>query len=48
MSLSTVLAGYVSDKLGSSTAFLGLAGVAAIGLLMIWLIMPETRRTAAE
>ena len=46
-SLSTVLAGYVSDKLGSSTAFLGLAGVAAIGLLMIWLIMPETRRTAA-
>ena len=47
-SLSTVLAGYVSDKLGSSTAFLGLAGVAAIGLLMIWLIMPETRRTAAE
>jgi MFS family permease len=47
-SLSTVLAGYVSDKLGSSTAFLGLAGVAAIGLLMIWLIMPETRRTEAD
>jgi predicted MFS family arabinose efflux permease len=44
-SLSTVLAGYVSDKLGSSTAFLGLASVAALGLLMIWLIMPETRRT---
>ena len=47
-SLSTVLAGYVSDKLGSSTAFLGLAGVAAIGLLMIWLIMPETRQTEAD
>ncbi|HKS18136.1 MAG TPA: MFS transporter [Bradyrhizobium sp.] len=47
-SLSTVLAGYVSDKLGSSTAFLGLAGVAAIGLLMIFLIMPETRRPAAQ
>jgi MFS family permease len=47
-SLSTVLAGYVSDKLGSSTAFLGLAGVAALGLLMIWLIMPETRRTEAD
>ena len=30
-SLSTVLAGYVSDKLGSSVAFLGLAGVAATG-----------------
>ena len=43
-SLSTVLAGYVSDKLGHSVAFLGLAGVAALGLTMIWLIMPETRR----
>src|SRR3982075_4238085 len=47
-SLSTVLAGYVSDKLGSSTAFLGLAGVAATGLLMIFLIMPETRQTEAD
>jgi MFS family permease len=45
-SLSTVLAGYVSDKLGSSTAFLGLAGVAALGLLVILTMMPETRRTA--
>jgi len=44
-SLSTVLAGYVSDKLGSSVAFMGLAGVAALGLAMIWLVMPETRRT---
>jgi hypothetical protein len=43
-SLSTVLAGYVSDQLGSSTAFTGLAAVAAVGLAMIWLIMPETRR----
>ena len=43
-SLSTVLAGYISDKLGSSTAFMSLAGVAAFGLLMIWLMMPETRR----
>lgn len=45
-SLSTVLAGYVSDKLGSSTAFMGLAGIAAFGLFVIWLVMPETRRTA--
>ena len=45
-SLSTVLAGFVSDRLGSSTAFMGLAGVAALGLFMIWLVMPETRRTA--
>jgi predicted MFS family arabinose efflux permease len=46
-SLSTVLAGYVSDKFGSSIAFTGLAGVAALGLAMIWLVMPETRRSAA-
>jgi predicted MFS family arabinose efflux permease len=45
-SLSTVLAGYVTDKFGSSVAFLGLAGVAATGLLLILLIMPETRRVA--
>jgi predicted MFS family arabinose efflux permease len=44
-SLSTVLAGYVSDKFGSSVAFTGLAGVAAVGLLLIWFVMPETRRT---
>jgi predicted MFS family arabinose efflux permease len=43
-SLSTVVAGYVSDKFGSSTAFLGLSAVAAIGLVMIWLVMPETRQ----
>src|SRR6201999_2843525 len=43
-SLSTVLAGYVSDKFGSSVAFTGLAGVAALGLVVIWFVMPETRR----
>jgi predicted MFS family arabinose efflux permease len=47
-SLSTVLAGYVTDKFGSSIAFLGLAGVAATGLLLILLVMPETRKAAAE
>jgi MFS family permease len=45
-SLSTVLAGYVSDKFGSSTAFTGLSAVAAAGLAMIWFVMPETRRSA--
>ena len=43
-SLSTVLAGYVSDKFGSAIAFSGLAAVAALGLALIWLVMPETRR----
>jgi predicted MFS family arabinose efflux permease len=45
-SLSTVLAGYVSDRFGSNVAFTGLAAVAALGLAMIWLVMPETRRKA--
>jgi MFS family permease len=45
-SLSTVLAGYVTDKFGSSVAFMGLAAVAATGLVLIWLVMPETRRKA--
>ena len=46
-SLSTVLAGYVSDRLGSATAFLGLSGVAVAGLLLIALLMPETRQRVA-
>jgi MFS family permease len=45
-SLSTVLAGYVSDKFGSPIAFTGLAVVAAVGLALVWLAMPETRRSA--
>jgi predicted MFS family arabinose efflux permease len=45
-SLSTVLAGYASDKFGSTIAFTGLAGVAAVGLALVWLAMPETRRSA--
>jgi MFS family permease len=45
-SLSTVLAGYAADRLGGSVAFFGLAAVAACGLVMIWTIMPETRRHA--
>jgi MFS family permease len=41
-SLSTTMAGWMSDRLGSSTAFLGLAVVAAAGLVLVWLLMPET------
>ena len=44
-SLSTVVAGYASDTFGGTVAFLGLAAVAALGLAMIALLMPETRRT---
>ncbi|MCP3471485.1 MFS transporter [Bradyrhizobium sp. CCGUVB1N3] len=45
-SLSTVLGGFISDKFGSSTAFVGLACVAAVGLVLIFLVMPETRRSS--
>jgi predicted MFS family arabinose efflux permease len=41
-----VLAGYAADHFGSSVAFMGLAAVAATGLAMVWLIMPETRPSA--
>jgi MFS family permease len=47
-SLSTVLAGYVSDRFGSSMAFGGLASIAALGFLVIILLMPETRRSARQ
>jgi MFS family permease len=42
-SLSTTLAGYMSDHYGSEAAFLGLAGVAVAGLALVWTVMPETR-----
>jgi predicted MFS family arabinose efflux permease len=42
-SLSTTLAGYVSDNFGSAVAFLFLAAMAAAGLVLIWTLMPETR-----
>jgi predicted MFS family arabinose efflux permease len=44
-SLSTVLAGTISDKFGSGCAFLTLACVGALGLALIALVMPETRRS---
>jgi MFS family permease len=44
-SLSTALGGYVSYKFGNATAFVGLSGVAATGLLLILFVMPETRRS---
>jgi MFS family permease len=42
--LSMLLAGYVSDRFGSSVAFFGLAAIAAVALVSVWLAMPETRR----
>jgi predicted MFS family arabinose efflux permease len=42
-SLSTTIAGYTSDHLGSQAAFVALAAIAAVGLAAVGLLMPETR-----
>ena len=42
-SISTALAGYVSDRFDSPTAFLMMAGFGLLGLAAVWLAMPETR-----
>jgi MFS family permease len=44
-SLSTTLGGWMSDRLGSSSAFLGLAAIGGLGLVLVWLLMPETMET---
>jgi len=44
-SISTALAGYISDHYGSSMAFFALATVATVGLALAYALMPETRRT---
>jgi MFS family permease len=45
--LSTTVAGFVVVSLGYSAAFLTLAGIAAAGLLLFWVAMPETRDAGA-
>lgn len=42
-SISATLAGLISDRFGSPWAFSGLAAIALAGLIMLWLLMPETR-----
>ena len=42
-SISTLLAGYLADRFGSGTAFLGLAGVAALALAVVLVALPETK-----
>jgi predicted MFS family arabinose efflux permease len=42
-SISPTLAGYLTDYFSSSTAFLGLAAIAMVGLCAVWALMPETR-----
>ena len=47
-SLSTAVAGYVSDRFGHGIAFMEMAAIACLGLVMIATIMPETRLAIAR
>jgi predicted MFS family arabinose efflux permease len=42
-SISSTLAGYLSDRFGTAWAFAGLATIALAGLIAVSLLMPETR-----
>jgi cyanate permease len=42
---STTMSGGIADAAGVQVAFLVLAGIGALGFLMVWLVMPETRPT---
>jgi predicted MFS family arabinose efflux permease len=46
--LSPTLAGYVSDRFGSATAFYGLAAIAAVAFAAVWALMMETRPAENE
>ena len=47
-SLSTTLGGLMSDRFGSSVAFLGLACIGAAGFVLFWLLMPETSERRSD
>jgi MFS family permease len=47
-SLSTTVGGYLADHFGTSATFLALAAVAAAGLVLLWVRMPETRPAAGD
>ena len=47
-SISSTLAGYLSDRFGSPWAFAGLASIALAGFLAVLLLMPETRSAEEE
>jgi len=41
--MSATLAGYLTDRFGSATAFGSLAIIALAGFTLVWFLMPETR-----
>ena len=46
--LSTVLAGWIGDRLGPPVAFLALAAAGVAATLLLWLAMPETMPAAGR
>jgi predicted MFS family arabinose efflux permease len=46
-SISPTMSGFLSDQYGSPIAFLGLAGIAALGLALVWAVLPETNTDSA-
>jgi MFS family permease len=47
-SLSTTLAGFALDRFGSAPTLWGFSGVAVVGLVLVTLLMPETRPEPEE
>jgi predicted MFS family arabinose efflux permease len=47
-SLSPALAGFASDHFGHDVAFMGLAAAAAVGLAVVWTMMPETKASLSR
>src|SRR5262249_50203727 len=41
--VSTGLAGWTADHFGEAAAFLSMAVVAAVGAVLVWVALPETR-----
>ena len=47
-SVSTIFAGYLSDRFSNEVAFTALACVGLVALGLVWLVMPETRPRTSE
>jgi MFS family permease len=47
-SLSTTLAGLLTDRFGSPVAFAALATIALVGFTLLWMLMPETKPIEEE
>jgi MFS family permease len=43
--LSTLAAGFISDRFGNTVSFMALAAAGALAVLLVWAALPETRDT---